>query len=58
MDMERAAWAARKWFNFRWVIPCHYKTFGILAQDASVLCAGLPPGIEVIEHEVMDPIRI
>jgi L-ascorbate metabolism protein UlaG (beta-lactamase superfamily) len=26
MDMERAAWAARKWFNFRWVIPCHYKT--------------------------------
>ena len=58
MDMERAAWAARKWFTFRWVIPCHYKTFGILAQDASVLCAGLPPGIEVIEHEVMDPIRI
>lgn len=58
MDMERAAWAARKWFNFRWVIPCHYKTFGLLAQDASVLRAGLPPGIEVIEHEVLDPIRI
>jgi L-ascorbate metabolism protein UlaG (beta-lactamase superfamily) len=58
MDMDRAAWAARKWFNFRWVIPCHYKTFPILAQDASALRAGLPPGIEVIEHEVMDPIRI
>lgn len=58
MDMERAAWAARKWFNFRWVIPCHYKTFGLLAQDASALKAGLPPGIEVIEHEVLDPIRI
>lgn len=58
MDMERAAWAARKWFNFRWVIPCHYKTFPILAQDASALRAGLPPGIEVIEHEVLDPIRI
>lgn len=58
MDMERAAWAARKWFNFRWVIPCHYRTFGILAQDASVLKAGLPPGIEVIEPEVLDPIRI
>lgn len=58
MDMERAAWAARKWFNFRWVIPCHYRTFGILAQDASALKAGLPPGIEVIEPEVMDPIRI
>ncbi|MCU0829198.1 MAG: metal-dependent hydrolase [Tabrizicola sp.] len=58
MDMERAAWAARKWFNFRWVIPCHYRTFGLLAQDASVLKAGLPPGIEVIEPEVLDPIRI
>ena len=58
MDMDRAAWAARKWFSFRWVIPCHYKTFPILAQDASVLRAGLPPGIEVIEHEVLDPIRI
>jgi L-ascorbate metabolism protein UlaG (beta-lactamase superfamily) len=58
MDMERAAWAARKWFNFRWVIPCHYKTFPILAQDATALKAGLPPGIEVIEHDVLDPIRI
>ena len=58
MDMERAAWAARKYFNFRWVIPCHYKTFGLLAQDASLLRAGLPPGIEVIEHDVLDPIRI
>ena len=56
MDMERAAWAARKYFNFRWVIPCHYKTFPILAQDASALRAGLPPGIEVIEHDVLDPI--
>ena len=58
MDMARAAWAARKWFNFRWVIPCHYNTVGILAQDASVLKAGLPPGVQVIEHEVLDPIRI
>lgn len=56
MDMDRAAWAARKWFNFRWVIPCHYKTFPILAQDASALRAGLPPGVEVIEHDVLDPI--
>ena len=58
MDMDRAAWAARKWFNFRWVIPCHYKTFPILAQDAAALRAGLPPGIEVIEHAVLDPILI
>lgn len=58
MDMARAAWAARKWFSFRWVIPCHYRTFPILAQDASTLRAGLPSGIEVIEHDVLDPIRI
>ena len=58
MDMDRAAWAARKWFNFRWVIPCHYRTFPILAQDAAALRAGLPPGIEVIEPQVLDPILI
>jgi L-ascorbate metabolism protein UlaG (beta-lactamase superfamily) len=57
MDMERAAWAARKWFNFRWVIPCHYRTFPILAQDASVLRTGLPSGAEVIEPQVLEPIR-
>ena len=55
MDMDRAAWAARKWFNFRWVIPCHYRTFPILAQDAAVLRAGLP-GVDVIEPEVLEPI--
>ncbi|MES2144448.1 MAG: metal-dependent hydrolase [Pseudomonadota bacterium] len=55
MDMERAAFAARKYFNFRSVIPCHYKTFPLLAQDAGPLRAGLPPGIEVIEPEVMVP---
>jgi L-ascorbate metabolism protein UlaG (beta-lactamase superfamily) len=56
MDMDRAAWAARKYFNFRWVIPCHYRTFPILAQDASVLRSGLPPDIAVIEPQVMEPI--
>ncbi len=56
MDMERAAWAARKYFNFRTVIPCHYRTFPILAQDANPLRAGLPPGVEVVEPQVLDPI--
>ncbi|WP_309664367.1 metal-dependent hydrolase [Tabrizicola sp.] len=56
MDMDRAAYAARKYFNFRTVIPCHYRTFPILAQDASVLRAGLPPGIELVEPEVLVPI--
>ena len=34
MDMERAAFAARRFFDFRMVIPCHYRTFPLLAQDA------------------------
>jgi len=58
MDMARAAWAARKYFNFRTVIPCHYRTFPALAQDASALRTGLPAGVRVIEPEVMDPITI
>lgn len=58
MDMARAAWAARKYFSFRWVIPCHYKTFPLLAQDAQVLRAGLPPGVNVIEPEVLSAISL
>lgn len=57
MDMTRAAWAARKYFNFRQVIPCHYKTFPILEQNADALRAGLPPGVEVIEPVVLDAIH-
>ncbi|KRW94956.1 metal-dependent hydrolase [Paracoccus sp. MKU1] len=57
MDMDRAAWAARKYFDFKTVIPCHYKTFPLLAQDAEVLKAGLP-GVQVIEPVVMQPISL
>ena len=28
MDMARAAYAAKRYFNFKTVIPCHYRTFG------------------------------
>ncbi len=55
MDQKRAAYACRRWFNFTAVIPCHYKTFGRLAQDASVLIAELP-GVDVVEPQVMVPI--
>ena len=34
MDPERAAFAARKFFDFKALIPCHYKTLPLLAQDA------------------------
>ncbi|NNF91435.1 MAG: metal-dependent hydrolase, partial [Boseongicola sp.] len=37
MDMKAAAWAAKKFFDFKVVIPCHYKTFPLLAQTADEL---------------------
>lgn len=57
MDMARAAWAARRYFDFRTVIPCHYRTFPILEQSAEALAAGLP-GVNVIEPEVLVPIEL
>lgn len=56
MDMKRAAYAARKFFTFKTIIPCHYRTFGALAQNADELRAGLAPGSRVIEPEVMTPL--
>lgn len=58
MDMERAAWAARKYFKFHVVIPCHYRTFPLLAQDATALRAGLSTEVQVIEPQVLEPISL
>ncbi len=57
MDMKAAAYAARRYFNFKTVIPGHYRTFPILAQSAEELQAGLP-GVNVIEPEVLQPISL
>ena len=57
MDMARAAYAARRYFRFKTVIPCHYRTFPLLEQSAQVLIEGLP-GVRVIEPEVMRPIAL
>lgn len=57
MDMRRAAWAARKYFDFKVVIPCHYRTFPILEQSAAALAEGLP-GVRVIEPQVLEPITL
>jgi len=57
MDMKAAAWAAKKYFDFKTVIPCHYRTFPLLEQSAEALKAGLP-GVDVIEPEVMAPITL
>ncbi|MCV2865232.1 metal-dependent hydrolase [Defluviimonas sp. WL0075] len=57
MDMKAAAYAAGKFFNFKTVIPCHYRTFPALEQNAQVLKEGLP-GVDVIEPEVLVPITL
>ena len=57
MDMKAAAWAAKKYFNFSTVIPCHYKPFPLLAQTADDLIAGLP-GVDVQTPEVMEVVEL
>ncbi len=57
MDMARAAWAARRFFDFRTVIPCHYRTFPALAQSAQPMIDALP-GVRVIEPQVLVPIEL
>jgi L-ascorbate metabolism protein UlaG (beta-lactamase superfamily) len=57
MDMKATAWAARKYFNFNTVIPVHYRTFPILAQNADALAEGLP-GVDVKTPEVLEAIEI
>ncbi|MFO1105590.1 MAG: metal-dependent hydrolase [Amaricoccus sp.] len=57
MDMKRAAYAARRYFNFKTVIPCHFQTFPILEQSAAALQDALP-GVQVIEPKVLEPIQL
>lgn len=57
MDMKRAAYAAKKFFDFKTLIPCHYRTFPALEQSADLLKAELP-GVNVVEPQVLEPIRL
>ncbi len=57
MDMKRAAYAAGRFFDFKVLIPCHYRTFPILEQSAQVLKTALPK-VDVREPQVMEPIEI
>ena len=57
MDCERAAYAAKKFFDFKTVIPCHYKTFPLLAQSAQPLADALS-GVDVRMPEVMETVEI
>jgi L-ascorbate metabolism protein UlaG (beta-lactamase superfamily) len=57
MDMRRAAYAAKTFFDFKVVIPCHYRTFPVLEKSAAALVEALP-GVRVIEPDVMTAIEI
>lgn len=57
MDMAQAAYAAKRYFAFKTVIPCHYRTFDALAQSAQELAQGLP-GVDVVEPQVMQAIKL
>ena len=57
MDMKRAAYAAKRYFDFRTVIPCHYGTFPLLEQSADALVDGLP-GVDVRTPKVLETIEI
>jgi L-ascorbate metabolism protein UlaG (beta-lactamase superfamily) len=56
MGMAEAAYAAKRYFNFKTVIPCHYRTMPMLEQSAKVLADGLP-GVDVVEPEVLQAIE-
>ena len=57
MDMASASWAAKKFFDFKIVFPCHYKTFPILAQTADEMISALPD-VDVKTPEVMETIEV
>ena len=58
MDMHMAAYAARTYFAFNVVIPCHYRTFPALEQNADALVNGVLPGTSVNEPQVLHPINL
>jgi L-ascorbate metabolism protein UlaG (beta-lactamase superfamily) len=56
MDATRAAFACKRFFDFRAVIPCHYKTFPLLAQSAQPFIEKVAP-TRVIAPEVMESVQ-
>jgi L-ascorbate metabolism protein UlaG (beta-lactamase superfamily) len=55
MGMAEATYAAKRYFTFKTVIPCHYRTMPMLEQSADVLRDGLA-NVNVVEPEVMQAI--
>ena len=57
MDMKATAWAAKKYFNFKTVIPVHFGTFPVLEQSADDLVAGLS-GVNVLTPAILEPVEL
>ncbi|APG47567.1 metal-dependent hydrolase [Phaeobacter porticola] len=57
MDMAQVAYAAKRYFDFKTLIPCHYRTFPILEQSAASLAEALPD-VQVIEPQVLEAITL
>ena len=57
MDAARAAFAAKKFFNFDTIIPCHYQTFPLLAQSAEPFATAAAP-TRVVAPSVMEKVEI
>lgn len=57
MDATRAAYACKKFFDFRSVIVSHYRTFPLLAQSADAFREEVAP-LEVHAPEVMETVTL
>lgn len=57
MDMAKVAYAAKRYFDFKTLIPAHYRTFPLLEQSAETLVAALPE-VDVIEPQVLQAIEV
>ena len=57
MDATRAAFAAKKFFDFKGVVPCHYATFPLLAQTAEEFTRLMDP-VPVHAPGVMESITL
>ena len=57
MDARRAAFAAKKFFDFKAVIPSHYRTFDLLAQSADEFIRLMEP-VTVHAPEVFGTVEL
>lgn len=57
MDMKRATYAAKRFFQFKTLIPCHYRTFPLLEQSADLMKEWLTD-VNVVEPEVLEALEV